>query len=336
LCDLGRYRRVEPLARQLVTMDPDNARAWCVVARAKLGLQQNEGALGAADTAGSKAPEDGQPLRLASVALDRLGRHAEAAEAAAHALNLAQDDWRPYVQLADVLTRVEGRMDDAELVATRAVELAPEEAATHLAAGAVAATAGRRDDAVAALREALRIDPRNSDARGELAKLGQRKSRRRNRKEPRAKGAAAQPKATVQAGSPAPASRGDLDYVVRRFLRYLGYLILIDGIIVVRLGSHAHGSLARVLPLILLLIPGALGLRFMRRRPAEVRREVARAATSGVARIVTAAELLGIAALLTSAVSKPSARPTMAAIAIISGLVSVLILLIKRRAPVAG
>jgi len=110
--------------------------------------------------------------------LELLGRHDEAAEAAATAVRLAPHDWRTQVQLAEALTPIKQRLDEAGAAAHRALELAPHESRPHIAAGLVAEANGRRGDAAKAFVRALAIDPHDGAAHANLERVRRGKGKR--------------------------------------------------------------------------------------------------------------------------------------------------------------
>jgi len=175
LCELCRFPDAASELSEIIAGDPRNAHAWCLMARAQLGQDRPRAALQAARAAGSLASDQEWPRRLESMALIHLGRDDEAAEAAQHAVHLAPQRWYVHAQLAHALTHLGPRLEDARVAADRGVELGPHEAGAHIAAGAVAAADGRRLDALAAFSMALTLDPQNSVAHNELAKLRVRK-----------------------------------------------------------------------------------------------------------------------------------------------------------------
>jgi tetratricopeptide (TPR) repeat protein len=195
LCDLCRYTEAQTVLSEVIAGEPRNVQAWSLMARAQLGQEQPLAALHAARAAISIAPTHDWPVRLASAALGGLGRHEEAAEAAATAVRLAPDDWRTQAQLAEALTPIRQRLDEAGTAAKRALELAPREARPHIAAGLVAEADGRRRDAAKAFVRALALDPQSGAAHANLERIRRGNGRRTRflprlslRVAPRAKG----------------------------------------------------------------------------------------------------------------------------------------------------
>ena len=171
LCDLGRWADATLAAQQAVAAAPRDPAAWCLSARAQLGLGRARAALQAAQTAGSLDPAAEEPHHLSSLALEQLGRELEAATAAQDATRTAPDSWRAHARLARCLAALKDRLPEAHRAAERARALAPEEPGPHLAAGAVALAAGRPHDATSAYCAALGADPQCFEAHSRLASL---------------------------------------------------------------------------------------------------------------------------------------------------------------------
>lgn len=73
--------------------------------------------------------------------------------------------------LAEALVRGNSDLVRARQASLRAVTLAPEQPGSHLVFGMVAAAAGQRPEAETAFRRALELDPQNTAAHNELARL---------------------------------------------------------------------------------------------------------------------------------------------------------------------
>src|ERR1700722_4603527 len=172
LCGLYRFPDAATLLSQIIAREPRHAHAWCLMARAQLGQDRPRAALQAARAAAALACDQGGPRRLGSMApgylgragregmaLVRLGRDEEAADAAQDAVRLAPNRWYGHAQLAHALSHLPPRLNDARAAADRGLVLGPHEPGAHIASGAVAAADGRRMDAIAAFTAALDIDP---------------------------------------------------------------------------------------------------------------------------------------------------------------------------------
>lgn len=140
--------------------DPDDPRAWCLLALAHLSADRPEAALAAARSAARLDQTAEWPHRLISAALERLGRDADALPDAQEAVRLAPGSWHARLRLAAVLRMIPGRWEEAVEQADLARRYAPEEPDPHVMSGDLALLRGdhrgARDGYLAAL--ALRAD----------------------------------------------------------------------------------------------------------------------------------------------------------------------------------
>ncbi|MEO6857885.1 MAG: tetratricopeptide repeat protein [Solirubrobacteraceae bacterium] len=171
LCELGRYTDAVSAAASAISKEPRAVEAWCVMADAQLGSEKPAAALEAARTAAKLNPGQERPHRVASLALERLGREEDAAEAALRATRCAPGSWQAHVRLAHSLAALRGRLGEAREAAERARALRPEQPEPHLALGAVALAAGERADAASAFCAALAADPQCVEAHNRLASV---------------------------------------------------------------------------------------------------------------------------------------------------------------------
>ena len=278
LCDLGRFDEAAEAAGRLVGADPADGHAWALLARANLGRRRYDTALDAARRAQALAPDEAWPHRLASIALSRLGKP-EAVDAARRAVALAPHSAICHANLAEILLadrRRRGRAArrrEALQNADRALALAPDDPHSHAARGRAAAAVRRRREAVAAFRRALELDPQNVGAHNELARYHLRRSGFR----PTALSWAANGFAdTVRADPQEPAGRSNLELTLRAFLLRVAALLFLDGALSATIAASeaawAAGSVARMLPLLLLVVPAAFAGRFLTGLSATVRR----------------------------------------------------------------
>jgi tetratricopeptide (TPR) repeat protein len=75
MLDLGRYDDASSLLARVVAAEPGSSRAWCLFARAHLGVGRYQAAVDAANRAVKIDPGEEWPHRLASSALMHLGQH---------------------------------------------------------------------------------------------------------------------------------------------------------------------------------------------------------------------------------------------------------------------
>jgi Flp pilus assembly protein TadD len=328
LCGLHRYTDATAALDRVLASDPENSDAWCLRSLAALGLEDADAALDAAKHALALTPEAAWPHRLASVALARQGMHEEAEWHAREAVRLDPHGWRSHVQLARALTQARRHLVDARAAADRALELAPHEVEAHMAAGAVASVQGRGADAEASFRQALAIDPQHAGAHNDLArlKLGG------TLKKPTALAQAATGFATaVQANPRGEVSRRNLELVIRSFLSRVGYLIYLDGLIVVWVTKATDPLDERLIPVALLVVPAGYALRFMTQISPALRRHVRYLVTRNL-RIgaAVAIELLAVAALVAGSLDGHSSRQGLAVAAAIAAFLTRIVLVVRR------
>ncbi|GAA0364623.1 hypothetical protein GCM10009530_12930 [Microbispora corallina] len=140
-------------------LDRADPRAWCAVAVARLSRGQQEAALDAARQAVGRDPQGEWGHRLASLALERLGRDAEAVASAREAVRLAPGSWAARLRLGAALRRAPGGWREAWAEAHRAVRFAPDEPDPHVLVGDLALLRADHERAAAAYRTALRRRP---------------------------------------------------------------------------------------------------------------------------------------------------------------------------------
>ncbi|WP_347588457.1 hypothetical protein [Acrocarpospora sp. B8E8] len=148
--------------------DSADPRSWCAVAATRLGRDQPEAALEAARQAVDREPHGEWGHRLASLALERLGRAREAVDSAQEAVRLAPGSWAARLRLAGALRHLPGRWREAWAEAQKAVRYAPEEPGPHSLSGDLALARGDHRRAAAAYRAVLRRDHDHVGARVNL------------------------------------------------------------------------------------------------------------------------------------------------------------------------
>ena len=337
LIGLGRYDEAATALHQFLGRDPENGQGWCLLAQAQLGREDPQAALEAADRAAAFVPESSWAHRLRSLALSGLGDHEEAIAAGLAAIKWAPNDWQAYASLAGLFARVKSRRSEAMPAAEYAVALAPNEARAHLSLGIAAAANGKRKEAEEAFRNALGIDPQNSAAHNELARLRLRKSRFVGGA--KLAEAAGGFQTAIQADPRGSVSRHNLELTLRTFLGRLSYLIFIVAWIFWRVvspvvpgspatpGSSQSGSgHLSVVILVLLCAPAIYGWRFVSRLRPELRQHLRYTITHGRIATVAAVQLVAILLLLYTALASPSNPRGTAAAAFCLTLVARLLL----------
>jgi tetratricopeptide (TPR) repeat protein len=304
LIELRRFDEAVVILSRAIGTDHDGPRGWCLLAQAQLGLGDYGAALQSAGRAAALAPDLEWAHRLASLALSRQGRHSEAVAAAREAVRLDPMSWRGLTRLAQALIPATKDRSEALMTAQRARELAPLVPDTHIALGFVEAAAGHRREALAAYHKALEIDPDNTVAHNELARLHLRGSTAGSLAK------AATGFATAVRSDPrASVSRHNLDVAVGVFLARAAGLLLAAAIFA-RGFSHSGSVAFRIAPVALLLLPGVFVLRFGWRLSHELRRYLGRTVVYPRTRLVAVtAEALTVVLILIGAVASESVRP---------------------------
>jgi Flp pilus assembly protein TadD len=164
--------------RALLDDDPHDLDALGRLGNAQLADHDPDGALLTATTAIGLDPDRELPHRQASIACSRRGRHREAIAHAEQAVRLAPGDPQGFTALARALMRAKRDLPRARQAAIRAIVLAPDVAEPHLVFGMVSRVEGEDAAAEAGFRRALQLDPGNTSARNELARLALRRPAR--------------------------------------------------------------------------------------------------------------------------------------------------------------
>jgi tetratricopeptide (TPR) repeat protein len=173
LLALNRPADAVRLLESAVTAFPDHPAVWGQLAAALLAADDPGRALTAAGRCVALAPQDEWGRRLTSLALSRLGWHAEAVTAARSAVRLGPGQWPPRARLASALAgspvAAPVELDEAWYVALDVVGQAPEEPEAHFVLGSVALA--RQDWAASgrAYRRVLALEPDHAAARSNLA-----------------------------------------------------------------------------------------------------------------------------------------------------------------------
>jgi Flp pilus assembly protein TadD len=170
------FERVDPgqaaaLLEKVLAGDPASAAGWILMARIRLVLDQNEGALEAGAKAIALAPEDPRPLATVSRALTLMGRHEEAVTMAYRAVIVDPKNPLWHDRVAWALLAADRQIADAEQAARTAIGLDPNEAHYYFTHGVALDALGHADQARQALLISLRLEPENPVAQHRLAVL---------------------------------------------------------------------------------------------------------------------------------------------------------------------
>jgi tetratricopeptide (TPR) repeat protein len=120
-----RHDEATRLLGRIVAAQPENGRAWCLLATAHLGSGRYQDAADAAKQAVVAAPSDDWPYRLVSITQMHLGDVPVAMQAASEACPKAPNGWRAWLCMAQAALATEVDFDLAERAAAKARELAP-------------------------------------------------------------------------------------------------------------------------------------------------------------------------------------------------------------------
>jgi Flp pilus assembly protein TadD len=313
LCDASNFEEASVLLARLVEREPDDWRAWSLLACAELGAGRCESALKAAEHACGLSPGSASAHLLASFALDGLGREEEALEHARAAVRIDPFGWRSLDRLARLLMRDRSGLAQARELVGRMQALAPEEPRVHLTAAGVAAAGGDKEGAQGAFRRVLELDPGNATAQHGLA--GLRLRHRAN--DPAALAAAAAGfSRAIRADPEASRSRTALEAILRVFLSKAAYLLLIDAYLIGRFSAASSKLTPRLIPLLLLLVPSFYAWRFCSHLTAPLRKRLVRVVLGEAPlRFAAACEALAVVAIVVGAGAPQSLRPGLGAAA---------------------
>lgn len=178
LLGLGRYADAERLLRHLLAQDPDSGRALATLAQALAGQDRWAEAVSIARRGVAAGPADASTVQVLAETLGGAGQHAEAERVARRCVSLAAATWQSHYTLAHALLRADpARPREALDQVQEALRLSPHVSGAHNLAGWSLELMRRDDEAVAAYREALRLDPTNALAMNNLAGLEARNGR---------------------------------------------------------------------------------------------------------------------------------------------------------------
>jgi tetratricopeptide (TPR) repeat protein len=166
-----------------------------------------------------------------------------------------------YRMLARVLASSGSNLGEARAAADQAVSLAPQDASSYIIVGAVAAADARPQEAIAAFHRALALEPDNSIAHSELARLRFKKRRLGN-----AQGlaqAAGGFASALRSDPRARASRRNFNAVLHVFIaRTATGIMMIASMAAVAYGGSDAASV-RLFPALLLVFPAFFASRFV-------------------------------------------------------------------------
>ena len=160
-------RTLEPV----LAADPASVAGWNLMARLRLALDDNQGALEAANRAIALAPDSPGALATASRALSLLGKHEDAVTMAYRAVIAEPKNPLWHDRVAWALLAADRQFADAEQAARTAIGLDPNEPHYYFTHGVALEALGHTDQARQALLTSLRMEPENPVAQHRLAVL---------------------------------------------------------------------------------------------------------------------------------------------------------------------
>jgi tetratricopeptide (TPR) repeat protein len=174
----GRFAEAITLIAAVLAAEPDNSRAWSLLAQAQIGAGQPTEGLAAADRAVQLDPASAWAHRLRSIAQRRTGQPGEALDAASEACRLDPHHWMNHLNLAQAALAAIGSpagdssgLQLAQQASSMARELAPNEPSVHYVSGQVSRALGDPAAARAHFERTLSLDPEHSSAVNELGRL---------------------------------------------------------------------------------------------------------------------------------------------------------------------
>jgi cytochrome c-type biogenesis protein CcmH/NrfG len=323
LCSLHRYGEAITVLTTAIAGEPGDAHTWCVLARAKLGAEDYQGALDAANRAVALQPDEEWPHRLASIALTRLNLPQQALAAALESVRLAPMLWQTHARVAGTSLTLK-LPEQATRAAAKAVELAPLEPDTWTTLGGVALTRGDRKGAEVAYRRALALDPQNTNAHDGLARVALKRGHLAN---PRGLAAAASGFATsVRVDPRSTTSRAALEIVLRAFLARFAYFVFLDAYLVLRITSSNGNVAIRALPLVVLAVPGVFAAKFLLSSTSVVRSRLWQVLRHGWVGVAAACEVVAMVAIVVGVFApQRTAIAVVAAVAAVVGRVALMV-----------
>lgn len=172
LLELRRPDEALAIVAAVLAAEPDNLEAVLLGGECHAAADRPEDLLDAARRAVSMAPQSVAAHLALTNAYYLLDRHHEGRSAAEIAVNLSPHDWSTHYMLSRSLSAGQDPLPARALLAAReAMRLAPYAADPHVAAGLAFTRLSMRRQARDAYREALRLDPGNQYALGNLSVL---------------------------------------------------------------------------------------------------------------------------------------------------------------------
>ncbi len=217
LLEVGRTAEAITVLVRALAASPESYWLLCMLSRAYNQAGQHREALRTAESAIATNPNGPDGFLRASFARHGLHAYGDAVETAREAVRLAPLAWCTHVRLAMALAHVQPVGDEAMKEATRAVELAPEEADAHFAVGFCASKLKRRSEAIAAYHRVLSLRPTHAAALNNIGLLQMKRGH--------LTAAAHDLRASIAADPNLETAKRNIDLLARLFLRRVYYAV---------------------------------------------------------------------------------------------------------------
>jgi tetratricopeptide (TPR) repeat protein len=223
LVEMQRWGEAASAARSVLSVEPENWKALCLLSQSLSAQNEFQGGLDAALAAISYNPDSDWPHRLASIAERCLGDGRAAITHASEAVRLSPQMSESYRVLTQALLFT-GDLNGAARAAMEALNLRPNDAANHRMIGIVAFHRNELEASEAAFMQALALEPDDAVSHNEMARI----ALRRSQQSPQRLARSAQGFARALAADPRQTgSRNNLELVLRIFLARGAYVLFL-------------------------------------------------------------------------------------------------------------
>jgi Flp pilus assembly protein TadD len=161
--DARNHTRAQQVLRDALTSSPDSADLLANLARVQILEKDYQAGAGTAYAALAISPEDAFAMRMYAIALEGVGRLADALSVAWRAATTHPFDRLAHYVYAELLLKA-NRARDALYVVGEVLRLDPANPDSHVLHGQILARLNRHYESTIAYEEALRLDPANAAA----------------------------------------------------------------------------------------------------------------------------------------------------------------------------
>jgi Flp pilus assembly protein TadD len=321
LIELRRPAEAVDVVGRLVGQSPNDPRIWRCLATALAASRDFDKAIDAGERAVALDPDNADGYLTTARALASANRRSEALALTRRALTVDPHRWDVHglhgMVLSYALVEGQGKPSRAEITESlaagkTAVRLDPQNPDAQNALGLIETQARHWDEAEQAFRRALLLDPQHHPAHNNLARvLTKKKVPSPDRLAQAATGFAI---ATVIDPS-SRTSRSNLERTLLNGLTVTAALILVSVFWVGRWTSDSDTAVARVVPVVGLLVPGWFALRFWQGLTPPLRARVIHLLTRTGLRVGYFVLMTAVACLVLAALAPHGARQTLVVVA---------------------